>query len=226
MVLGHPCFASRALHLPSSQALRPLHHVSNSFCLFAMIHPNESGLTAVLDIKTLSLVGGALALFYFLVTTIVQWYRLSHIPGPWLASLTYWWIYPAVKGKDFHRTVLELQGNYGKVVRISPTGVMLADPETFWRINCKTLPLLRFELRNMPMKTAIGPCRSVAHILDMRSLTALQKVKADADIDACTAARSSYPRDDWYDAMSFNPYGRSVCMIFELFSSRHLPSAP
>ncbi|RYP55779.1 hypothetical protein DL771_012370 [Monosporascus sp. 5C6A] len=36
---------------------------------------------------------------------------------------------------DFHRIILNIQRKYGKIVRITPNGVVVSDPETLWRIN-------------------------------------------------------------------------------------------
>lgn len=88
-----------------------------------------------LDAKALIGMGFGLACLYWALSVALQWYRLSHIPGPFLNSITtlrsFWW----VKNTDFNTFVLDLQRDYGKIVRLTPTGVMVDDPEVGWHIN-------------------------------------------------------------------------------------------
>lgn len=65
----------------------------------------------------------------------VSWYRLSHVPGPLLASISSLWAYRSVKSMAFHRYVRELREKHGGIVRISPDSVMISDSDTLWRIN-------------------------------------------------------------------------------------------
>ncbi|ETS76355.1 hypothetical protein PFICI_11742 [Pestalotiopsis fici W106-1] len=77
----------------------------------------------------------AAALASFTIWTAAQWYRLSHVPGPLIASLTSLWAFRASLGGQYHTIVQELQEKYGKVVRIAPNDVLISDPDTLWKIN-------------------------------------------------------------------------------------------
>lgn len=89
-----------------------------------------------LDIKVLAGIGIVGLLFFYLISSVViQWYRLRHIPGPFIDSITtlrsFYWL----KRSDFNTFVLDLQKDYGEIVRLTPTGVMISDPDVGWRIN-------------------------------------------------------------------------------------------
>ncbi|ETS73763.1 hypothetical protein PFICI_14709 [Pestalotiopsis fici W106-1] len=64
-----------------------------------------------------------------------QWYRLSHIPGPFFASLTNIWAFRASMSGHYHVIVRDLQEKYGEIARIAPNDVLIADPDTLWKIN-------------------------------------------------------------------------------------------
>lgn len=57
------------------------------------------------------------------------WWRLRHIPGPFLGSLTniqrVWW----VRTKRAHLIHQEIHEKYGEVVRTGPNMVMFSNPE-------------------------------------------------------------------------------------------------
>ncbi|KAI8946481.1 cytochrome P450 [Xylaria longipes] len=72
---------------------------------------------------------------YFLASTIYQWQRLQHIPGPFIASFSYLWIgYSGWSGKQYeiHKVLGE---KYGPLVRIGPNEISTDDPETIRRIS-------------------------------------------------------------------------------------------
>jgi hypothetical protein len=88
-----------------------------------------------LDPRGALLLGGSIAVVCFTIYTATSWYRLSHVPGPFLASVTGIWAYRSVKSLQFHKIALAVQRRYGKVARITPNAVMISDAETLWRIN-------------------------------------------------------------------------------------------
>lgn len=96
---------------------------------------STSDLPLRLDVKTLGFIGAAIFSSYFLIATVIQWYRLRHVPGPLVASFTSLWLYPAVKGMDFHHVLHKTQSKYGKITRIAPDAVVVSDPDTIWQIN-------------------------------------------------------------------------------------------
>ncbi|KAI0206849.1 cytochrome P450 [Astrocystis sublimbata] len=76
-----------------------------------------------------------LAAVYYVASTIYQWQRLRHIPGPRLASFSYLWLaYAGYSGRqnDLHK---DLGDTYGPLVRIGPNELSTDDPETIRRIS-------------------------------------------------------------------------------------------
>ena len=68
-------------------------------------------------------------LLTYLIRVALQWYRLSHIPGPFWASIsTYWIISKSLKGQ-LPRATKELTDKYGPLVRVSPTDLVTSDPD-------------------------------------------------------------------------------------------------
>ncbi|KAI1345443.1 cytochrome P450 [Xylaria sp. FL0043] len=113
----------------------------------------------------------ALLAGYFLASTIYQWNRLRHIPGPPLASFSHLWIaYSGWSGKQYeiHRLLGE---KYGPLVRIGPNVVSTDDPETIRRIsNAKSVyprsgwyDGARFTPDDDAMFTMVEPARHDKH---------------------------------------------------------------
>lgn len=89
----------------------------------------------ILDLGTVLPVALCLVAGYFLASTLYQWHRLRHIPGPSLASFSYLWlIHSDWTGKqyDIHKVLGE---QYGPLVRIGPNEVSTDDPETIRRMS-------------------------------------------------------------------------------------------
>ncbi|KAG8625266.1 hypothetical protein KVT40_007017 [Elsinoe batatas] len=53
---------------------------------------------------------------------------ISHVPGPWLASLSDLWRYMIARTYRPERTHIELHEKYGPVVRLGPKSVSVSDP--------------------------------------------------------------------------------------------------
>ncbi|KAK9772572.1 hypothetical protein SCAR479_10789 [Seiridium cardinale] len=83
----------------------------------------------------LVLIGGITALTIVCVSTFIQWHRLSHVPGPLIASLTNLWGCWNMYRMQFHQKTKTINDQYGKIVRISPNDVLVSDPDTIWHIN-------------------------------------------------------------------------------------------
>lgn len=69
------------------------------------------------------------AIVTFTISTFVSWYRLRHIPGPLLPSLTnlprvFW-----VKTRQSQNYHYQLHKKYGEVVRMGPNMVSISNPE-------------------------------------------------------------------------------------------------
>ncbi|KAI8633515.1 cytochrome P450 [Xylariaceae sp. FL1651] len=72
---------------------------------------------------------------YFFASTFYQWQRLRHIPGPFIASISYIWIgYSGYSGKQYeiHKGLGE---KYGPLVRIGPNEISTDDPEVIRSIS-------------------------------------------------------------------------------------------
>lgn len=79
--------------------------------------------------------GLASILIYHVTTTLLAWRRLSHFPGPPLASISNLWSFFAVYGGRCNTTFSGAQKKYGKAMRIGPDSIMVYDPETLWQVN-------------------------------------------------------------------------------------------
>jgi hypothetical protein len=77
----------------------------------------------------------SLALTWYALSSLRAWYRLRHIPGPFLASFSYLWGAIHVRRGRMQRTLYDTQRRYGPLARIGPNEVLVYDPETLWHIN-------------------------------------------------------------------------------------------
>ncbi|KAI0593101.1 pisatin demethylase [Biscogniauxia sp. FL1348] len=79
---------------------------------------------------------GALALVvYYVVSSVVTWYRLRHIPGPFLAKFSYLWLGWASRTGRMAYIYAELSPKYGPLVRVGPNEITTDDPEVVRRIS-------------------------------------------------------------------------------------------
>ena len=71
----------------------------------------------------------AVLIGWYIVSSILTWHRLRHIPGPFLASFSYTWLgYISFNGK-VDEAYLYLDEKYGKLVRVGPNELLTSDPE-------------------------------------------------------------------------------------------------
>ncbi|KAK1758886.1 cytochrome p450 [Echria macrotheca] len=87
-----------------------------------------------------SLVATAITTRYFL-----SWYRLRHVPGPFLESLTSLIQLKRCLEGECHVYYNEIAEKYGPLVRIGPNEVMFSDPETLRRCSAVRSPYTRGE---------------------------------------------------------------------------------
>ncbi|KAI0966874.1 cytochrome P450 [Xylaria arbuscula] len=106
-------------------------------------------LTAVLGLverlswtQTAFIISGALILWYT-ASSVLAWYRLRHIPGPFFASFSHVWIFwTTCTGRS--DTILGTeQKKHGSVLRVAPDAVTIFDPETALRIHSARSPYTR-----------------------------------------------------------------------------------
>ena len=74
--------------------------------------------------------GAVVLLCLFLANVLQRYWRLRHIPGPPLASVTnLWYLYQSWNGVGFKTLTRELHERYGPVVRVGPRRVFFAQPD-------------------------------------------------------------------------------------------------
>jgi cytochrome P450 len=71
---------------------------------------------------------GALFLAY-LVHVAWQWYRLSHIPGPFWISLSKFWLFQEALKRTQYTSLKEVTDHYGSLARVGPNILVTDDPE-------------------------------------------------------------------------------------------------
>ncbi|KAI0969727.1 pisatin demethylase [Xylaria arbuscula] len=76
---------------------------------------------------------GSFVLWY-LLSSIIAWYRLRHIPGPFLAKFSYVWLARAAQGARVYYVHRDLCRKYGPLVRVGPNELTTDDPEILRRI--------------------------------------------------------------------------------------------
>ncbi|TPX16089.1 uncharacterized protein E0L32_004084 [Thyridium curvatum] len=87
--------------------------------------------SAILNLPILA----SLVVFYVLVSYTYAWFRLRHIPGPFLASFSYLYILWTELGFRQGDRMGDLCKKYGNLVRIGPNDVLTGDPDFVRRIN-------------------------------------------------------------------------------------------
>ncbi|KAM7207839.1 Pisatin demethylase 13 [Naviculisporaceae sp. PSN 640] len=107
-----------------------------------------------------------------IVSYFRTWYRLRHVPGPFLNSLTVFAQITKSWGGQYHLYLEELHQKYGPLVRVGPSEVMFSDPDTFKRVNGARSQYTRgpfFEvLRAQPGKDHISSTRSEQRHKELR----------------------------------------------------------
>ncbi|KAF4460398.1 Pisatin demethylase [Fusarium albosuccineum] len=74
-------------------------------------------------------------LSWYISSSVVSWYRLRHIPGPFLAKFSYLWAGSmAFTGRQYE-THLELSRKYGSLVRVGPNEILTDDIDLLRRIH-------------------------------------------------------------------------------------------
>ncbi|GAB1318171.1 Pisatin demethylase [Madurella fahalii] len=86
-------------------------------------------------LTTLPIWGWVATLFilWYVTSAIATWYRLRHVPGPFLARFSYLWTaYYIARGRVWS-TYINLN-KYGPVVRVGPNHIVTSDPDALRRI--------------------------------------------------------------------------------------------
>lgn len=75
-----------------------------------------------------------IAISWFFISTFKAWYRLSHVPGPFIASFSSLWIVKQLLKARTAPALLGLQ-EHGRLVRVGPNYLLTDDPETLRQIS-------------------------------------------------------------------------------------------
>ncbi|KAM7204219.1 Cytochrome P450 [Naviculisporaceae sp. PSN 640] len=73
-------------------------------------------------------------LLYDLGRRTRRWYRLRHVPGPWICGWTSLWLLKQHLGPRIDQSWKKLVEEYGPVVRMAPNEILLADADELVRI--------------------------------------------------------------------------------------------
>ena len=93
----------------------------------------------------------ATATVYFLYVLLVQRRRLSHIPGPFWASITGFWLASRFRrGISFVTIARGLDEKYGPVVQYAPRRVLFSDPAAIPIVYGTTKPFPKARPRRHP----------------------------------------------------------------------------
>lgn len=72
---------------------------------------------------------------WYIISVATSWYRLRHIPGPFLAAFSYLWIAPVSFHVKHYETNKVLNEKFGPLVRVGPNELTTDDPDVLRRIN-------------------------------------------------------------------------------------------
>jgi cytochrome P450 len=123
--------------------------------------------TSIITIRVLS----ALLLAYFTYCTW-QWYRLSHIPGPFWASISkFWMVRHSLKG-DQALAVQEVTNKHGSLARIGPNELVTNDPDVL-----RKMMAVRSEYSRGPWYNAMKFEPGKDNLLSMRDEVAHTKLR-------------------------------------------------
>ncbi|KAI4594437.1 hypothetical protein KJ359_008225 [Pestalotiopsis sp. 9143b] len=79
-------------------------------------------------------------LFALYVYAFRSWYRLRHVPGPFLASISGAWMVKKALSGRFHEHLKDVSEKYGSLVRIGPNELLSTDPEVLRMMSAARSP--------------------------------------------------------------------------------------
>ncbi|KAI1395877.1 BcABA1, cytochrome P450 monooxygenase [Hypoxylon fuscum] len=85
--------------------------------------------------KEFWLLGFGLAVGYYLISAFTTWYRLRHVPGPFLASFSYLWLANVAKSGRQFWIYRDMYKKYGPLIRVGPNELSTDDPEVIRKMN-------------------------------------------------------------------------------------------
>ncbi|KAI0595897.1 cytochrome P450 [Biscogniauxia sp. FL1348] len=90
---------------------------------------------SILTSPFLALALGCLPVLYLLYSYISSWHRLREFDGPFLASISYLWMFRTSLAGEQAARYRAVSDRYGKVSRIGPNDLLCADPEILRRMS-------------------------------------------------------------------------------------------
>ncbi|KLO94369.1 putative Benzoate 4-monooxygenase cytochrome P450 [Fusarium fujikuroi] len=111
------------------------------------------------------------------ITCVRRYWRLRHIPGPFIASYTDLWAAISVwRGKYYHDTVTQWHAKYGPVVRAGPNRVSFADPNAIPDIYGTSLIYSKSDsYRPMEVMAKGDTMQSIITIRDEKRVTGIKR---------------------------------------------------
>lgn len=97
-------------------------------------HPTVSLAVTYLSNKPLQCLFAFLGVL-LIVSSFRSYLRLRHIPGPFLARHTYYWLVPKMFRGEMLEVLPKLQDKYGPLCRIGPNDLLLGDLDELLRTN-------------------------------------------------------------------------------------------
>ncbi|KAI1382433.1 BcABA1, cytochrome P450 monooxygenase [Hypoxylon crocopeplum] len=85
--------------------------------------------------SALLLLAGAVIIVSYLISAFATWYRLRHIPGPFLASFSYLWLARVAKSGEQFWIYRDMYKKYGPLIRVGPNELSTDDPEVIKKMN-------------------------------------------------------------------------------------------
>lgn len=106
---------------------------------------------------------GLISVLLTIVNAIRSYRRLSHIPGPPLATISSLWLLKGLLGTRNHLNLYEANLKYGPLARIGPNHLVTSDPELIRRMKAARSPY-----RRGPWFTAVRFKPGVDNVLNER----------------------------------------------------------
>ncbi|KAI1777335.1 cytochrome P450 [Hypoxylon cercidicola] len=76
-----------------------------------------------------------LAIDWYVASAVYSWYRLRHVPGPFLASFSYLWVGRFAFGGKYLEGYDLATRKYGSLVRVGPNELLTDDPNVIKRLS-------------------------------------------------------------------------------------------
>ncbi|EON62757.1 hypothetical protein W97_01982 [Coniosporium apollinis CBS 100218] len=125
-----------------------------------------------ISIVLLASIVAALAVLFYVVSSIQSYRRLSHIPGPPLAAFSILWQIRALNSGQNNLKVEEVNQKYGPLARIGPNSLVTSDPDLLRRMSAARSPYRRGSwynaMRMKPRKDNILSVRDEKHHDELR----------------------------------------------------------